>query len=527
MAGQWDVGPREDSRKHAPERVREEAPTPTLPDALLALQEGAGNAAVARMMVARDSLTELRSRATGQPVEELEAEEARVAPIRTPGAVAQAEAAALHVMGPAPGQERKLEKMLAHKAELGPQDDPVATIQQEKADRAAAEAERLRAKEESRQLAEARRQQLTSQYAGQRAEHATKHEAEVKGGASAEAERQKRADEWERSAPAHTLRVKATTLVRRIGNASSDIKAKLPAKLASKAQAVADAAPTADELELRRRVQSVEEMTAEFELYERADKDAKKSKAQNRLRTMRRDDVLATMLTYAAPELKTANDAVVKAEQRDDWFEVTDLLPALETAFKAFKPLYTEAELLPKRVTYVKNYNTTNGLPNTAAPIVAADALVAIRKTLAPDALEEQVGKVGRELRPLERPIAKAEFRERADLEDWAGATAVLSRLYDNGLVRQGVFNSRYRTNWDSRERDEFSVEYTVDGIDTIVIHSHCHSTGAPKAGGNMSHWKPKGLKFAPGVSHPIPNELRDKLIGPPDEILAKPLSKA
>jgi hypothetical protein len=80
----------------------------------------------------------------------------------------------------------------------------------------------------------------------------------------------------------------------------------------------------------------------------------------------------------------------------------------------------------------------------------------------------------------------------------------MLDTLLTEGTIRAGEINKAYRTNWDNGAYD-FSIEVTVQGVRTIVIHAHCSRATATSAVTiKKAHWKLKDEKFAPGSSHPI-----------------------
>lgn len=101
-------------------------------------------------------------------------------------------------------------------------------------------------------------------------------------------------------------------------------------------------------------------------------------------------------------------------------------------------------------------------------------------------------------------------LRDRSTSHLISGSTTLL-QLHDEGLIEKGRLVETFRSNYDT-EQGEFSVEYTVEGLNNILVHAHCEADGTPKAG-NAVHWKERRHKYVVGYARHFPDALRAVLL--------------
>ncbi|MBV9356026.1 MAG: hypothetical protein JO023_10920 [Chloroflexi bacterium] len=222
-------------------------------------------------------------------------------------------------------------------------------------------------------------------------------------------------------------------------------------------------------------------------------------KARDRIQTRvnkLRQRCLDTMRTYNAPQLQAAYQKVDQAMTAGGWFDMGPLVDALEAEHARMHPAYARLDEIGARI---------NGLP---APVAGMAALVPIvaqfntRTTVTVDRLPSLANRVDQELwSNVLQPSAQARWAnvpKQFTPQDDAASAAAIDNMLQQGIIKRGQFNKKYRTSWDTGTG--FSVEYTIQGLPTIVIHAHCEASGRPKDGANATHWKTKASS-----SHRVP----------------------
>ncbi len=233
-----------------------------------------------------------------------------------------------------------------------------------------------------------------------------------------------------------------------------------------------------------------------------------RDRVQTRLTRLRQRG-LDTMRTYNAPRLQAAYQNVDQAMTAGGWFDMGPLVDALEAEHATLYPAYAKLDEMGTRI---------SGLP---APVAGMAELVPIvaqlntRSAVSVDKLQSLANRVEQELwSNVLQPSAQGRWanvpKQFTPQDDAASATAI-DNMLQQGIIRRGQFNKKYKTSWDTGTG--FSVEYTIQGLPTIVIHAHCEASGRPKDGANATHWKTKASKFSPNASHAVPMELALKLI--------------
>lgn len=227
---------------------------------------------------------------------------------------------------------------------------------------------------------------------------------------------------------------------------------------------------------------------------------------------------LATLVTYNMPALRTAKTDVEHIIATKNWLDPGDAVDRLKAEYNVVRPLHLQVEAVKKRIAYLKA-NVADG----AKPAIEdAETTVGTATTKTQSELEKLLKDLDATLLPHQQVVAVDKFQ--ASAGDDPAINTALEELFDHHVIRRGFFNKKYRTSWDTQ--DGYSVEYTVVGLQNIVIHAHCNSNGSPKIGtSNAVHWKLKTQKFSPGASHPISDKLARALVDP-ETHKSKPLTQ-
>jgi hypothetical protein len=257
----------------------------------------------------------------------------------------------------------------------------------------------------------------------------------------------------------------------------------------------------------------LDSMLSTFEGAKRGVVSNLQSKANSRLKELE-DAGLTAMLLYNAPTLRQANQAVRDALSAGEWYTIGDKIEVLKGEVNALKPTHRLILSLEQRVQHL----TGQVVGNADFTTVTTD--LPKKHTIEADKLPEFARRLDNLLWGVQRPIAQTAFDAVSGND--AQANMTLENLLATGMIARGQFNKKYRTSWDTQ--GGFSVEYTIKGINNIVIHAHCSAGGTPKPG-NGSHWKYKTQKFSPGASHEISDPLREQLIDV-TEARSKPITK-
>lgn len=217
---------------------------------------------------------------------------------------------------------------------------------------------------------------------------------------------------------------------------------------------------------------------------------------------------LSTLVTYNMPALRTAKTDVEHIIATKNWLDPGDAVDRLKAEYNVVRPLHLQVEGVKNRIAYLK----TNVADGAKPAIETAETTVGTATTKTQPELEKLLKDLDATLLPHQQVVAADKFQTSAG--DDPAINDALEDLLDHHVIRRGIFNKKYRTSWDTK--DGYSVEYTVVGLQNIVIHAHCHSNGSPKIGtSNAVHWKLKTQKFSPGASHPISDKLARALVDP------------
>ena len=303
------------------------------------------------------------------------------------------------------------------------------------------------------------------------------------------------------------LKVRAQNLIARIDRVEEPLKAGIKGThkelaeqvVAATAQKTAD--PSALDLQIKEATQGFE---SDFNSANYKPRSSVMSDV-NYMKTAGLDEALK----YSDAALNKAWDTVETAIGREQWMAAKAAVAPLKEAFAAMREHITYFKTLEeKRIPWL-----TAKLGPTA-PTTLGPSLKLINARFKLDAAGLQ--KLRNKLESTDYGIAErgkttSEFD--AVKNNDTNASAKLDELAGHGVIRSGGLMQKYKSSWDTG--DGFSVEYIVEGIPQIVIHSHCDGSGAPKSGANASHWKLKSEKFAPGASHPVSKALLDKFIDP------------
>jgi hypothetical protein len=203
-----------------------------------------------------------------------------------------------------------------------------------------------------------------------------------------------------------------------------------------------------------------------------------------------------------------ADAVIATADNHDaagDFWRLQESVKPVEAAVKRLEELEAAFQKLDARLKYVRVQ-----LAGTLDPAHDHTLATGFANRKAGDDPARRFAQLDQLMRTVERPVAENEFDVPRKAGSYATATAALGPLEANGVIRRGDLNSVYVSSWDG---EGYSVEFLVDGLPDIVIHVHCTKDGNPKDGANTAHWKPKSVKYAPGVSHAISPAVRDKLI--------------
>lgn len=432
------------------------------------------------------------------------------------GERATAEAQQVTRTPPSARQQKRQARVLGQKHQRGPEGaNPLLEEHKERVSKA----------EKSRQNKEREKQTREAQRAeGQKKRQARDEERrQQKEEAKAQEQRALRAREYEQYAPA--LRSAAQALLTGVEVAHHLVRAYLDStthtvkRMTDRANAALHAeaqaklqAPTSGAA-LKQSLDTVGQLKSELDTLISALDSATsgvvsklRSKATDRLRDMELDG-LSAMLLYSAPGLQAANVAVTAAIAGTQWHTIAEDLDVLRAEVDALKPAHSLIRSLENRAQHL----TTTAVVH--ADLTYVTDQLAKKSTIPADQLLTYARALDARLWQVQRPHAQTIFDTAKTINDAAANTA-LESLLDAGMIARGGFNKKYRTSWDTQ--GGYSVEYTIKGINTIVIHAHCTAGGVPKPG-NGSHWKMKSHKTEPGYTHEITATLRVRLIDPED----------
>lgn len=358
-------------------------------------------------------------------------------------------------------------------------------------------------KELRKQKAEERKQAQIANGDRVRQERAKKPKAKAEDPAQAtERLKQQNLDKqlWE-------LKVRAQNLIERIDRVEEPLKAGIKATHKELAQQVvtATAQKTADPTALDLQIKTA---TEGFEQDFNSVNYKPRSSVQTDVKYLKGVG-LDEGLKYSDAALNKAWETVETAIGREQWVAAKNAMPALKEAFAAMREHIDYFKTLEeKRIPWL------TGKLGTSAPTTLGPSLKLVNARFKLDAAG--LKKLRNKLESTDYGIAErsktaGEFD--AVKNNDTNASNKLDELAEHGVIRSGGLMQKYKSSWDTG--DGFSVEYIVEGIPQIVIHSHCDGSGAPKSGANASHWKLKTEKFAPGASHPVSKSLLDKFIDP------------
>jgi hypothetical protein len=439
------------------------------------------------------------------------------------GERATAEAQEVTPTPPSARQQKRQARVLGQKQQLGPEGaDELLEARKERVRTAEEARQKWEQEKQTREAEEAERQKKRQERDAQKQQQ--KEDAE------AQQQRTMRTREYEQFAS--PLRSLAQTLLTGVATAHDRVKdyLNLTANTVKKITDRANAALQADAqakliaatslATLRQALDTIGQLKAELDTLRSALAAAivgvtnnLKSKATSRLQDMQADG-LAAMLLYNAPDLQAAHLAVTNAMAAAEWYTIAEKLDVLKLQVDAIKPAHRLIISLENRAHHL----TT--IPIVHPNLTHVTNQLTTKNTIAANQLLTFAQDLDNRLWEVQRPHAQTAFDTAKAISD-AQANTVLENLLADGMIARGQFNKKYRTSWDTQ--GGYSVEYTIKGINNIVIHAHCSAAGTPKPA-NGSHWKPKSVKTQPGNTHEISNTLRERLIDP-SEYRTKPIT--
>lgn len=295
------------------------------------------------------------------------------------------------------------------------------------------------------------------------------------------------------------VREKGTKILADIDGAGPSFKDRISAKSRSSAERYATGEPV-DKKEIAKAHSELNE--AQQDLDARAKEWNIAQRSRGTLATLKAKRAALGYTDRAADRAIAASD---KEDAKDDFWALQESVKQVATEVERLNELERDYQQLNLRITHVvavhpatvtagDQATITNGFANRAA---AADP-------------QRAYNDLHTLMRSVEAPTIQQDFNALRGAGNFAGATAALQTLVNNGVVRRGAFHSVYSTSYDG---EGFSAEFGIEGIPDVVVHTHCTKDGTPKDGTNASHWKPKSMKFDPGYSHPITGALRDTLV--------------
>jgi hypothetical protein len=214
---------------------------------------------------------------------------------------------------------------------------------------------------------------------------------------------------------------------------------------------------------------------------------------------------LNQIITLDVPELRNSKAKIDALMADDRWFEAEDELPRLRTLLLA-GPAARWKEITDRQ-TALNYLGPRAQTPAEATDVANWNADLAVIRALPLAAIPTELVKFDPKLILMSDRVAQAEFQGTD-----AQKLQALEDLYDNRLIRRGMFNKKYPTTWDGTTG--YSVEYSVAGYNSIVIHAHCQANGTPR----KVHWKYRGHKYEQGSSHELSPRMAKALVGPASE---------
>ncbi|MFO0748327.1 MAG: hypothetical protein U1F43_22095 [Myxococcota bacterium] len=188
-------------------------------------------------------------------------------------------------------------------------------------------------------------------------------------------------------------------------------------------------------------------------------------------------------------------------------FAAADQRARIEEGWARFAPLAATLEDMHRRLVWIGTQDANYKAQERAR--------LAQRTTLDDAGLARLVADIG-DIVPREKLAAEAALeaaRSVGGRDSEASDAAVMAKLdemMNANVIRRGQLNRAYLAGDD--ELPEFSVEWTIGGLSSIVIHAHCKKDGEAKPD-FATHWKPKGVKRIGGRSHPVSPELRQAML--------------
>ncbi|MGQ0778512.1 MAG: eCIS core domain-containing protein [Pseudonocardiales bacterium] len=227
---------------------------------------------------------------------------------------------------------------------------------------------------------------------------------------------------------------------------------------------------------------------------------------------------LNILAAYNMPDLRKAKTDVEHIIATKNWLDPGDAVERLNAEYNEVRPLHLWVERLTKRIAYLKKKVSVA----LKSEIDQAETTLGTATTKTRAQLEKLLKGLDSTLLSHQQVVAADKFQAKVGDDD--AVNSALEKLLDHDVIRRGIFNKKYSSSWDTH--GGYSVEYTVVGLQNIVIHAHCNSSGSPKIGtSNAVHWKLKSEKFTPGASHPISDKLAKALVDP-ETHKSKPLTQ-
>jgi hypothetical protein len=311
-----------------------------------------------------------------------------------------------------------------------------------------------------------------------------------------------------------TIAGKGRQLAETIRHSSKGALEDLDPTILARAEAAEKLTPETPEAQWAKLESDADAAAKAFELHRNRANHKPKQRVERKLDDMKKDGLETAAKFKAAPALGKAWKAVKEQIEFGDWWLVEEAFPPLEEAWKAFAPIARKVTYLDKRL---KTLRDAAEAPD-AAQIQAAQDEMKDREKLGAEELDAALTKAHKALIELEKPISVARFDSAADADYTAGrrhhewtATGVLVTLYDKGLTRPGVVQPPYHAVSDGVSG--YSIEMTMEGMTDITVHIHVTENGTPAAGNNPWHWKYKASRYEAGASYRLPVSFAAKLL--------------